>query len=193
MMTLILCAHCASFFHSVPRTCFLFFLDDQDYLNIVFCFFVSSLFNFFIAKFRVTCAACDNLLRGGSCASSTFADGTDASIVFDVWQHVAVTVDTTAEVSRQVKIYIDGVDKTSAPAENASPRDLHFADVALLGGGKTTSTTTTTIDFSERRRQLLIIGASGSSSCGAEVSLSCAVCGCFTGGGGALPTYFPPI
>lgn len=172
-MTLIPCAHCVPFFHSAPRAYFL-----------LLCFFASSLRFSFIAELLLTCGACDTPLRGGSCASSTYTDGFDASIVFDVWQHVAVTVDTTAEVSRQVKIYVDGVDKTSAPTENASPRDLHFADVALLGGGKTTSTTTTTIDFSEKRRQLLIIGASGSSSCGAEVSLSCAVCGCFTGGGG---------
>lgn len=121
----------------------------------------------------------DSTRGGGSCASSTYTHRTAGLISADTWQHVAVTVDKTAEVSRQVNIYIDGVDQTNASTAVASPRRGSFADGALLGGAQRTTSTTA----SAAKQQLLTVGASGSSSCAAELASSCASCGCFAGRG----------
>ena len=45
------------------------------------------------------------------CAGATYSKAGTGLVVANKWQHVAVTVDTTAGVD-QVRIYLDGVDQT---------------------------------------------------------------------------------
>jgi len=55
----------------------------------------------------------------GTCANSTYSLASGGLVAVDTWQHVAVTVNTTA-TTYQVKIYIDGVDKTGPVGSNVT-------------------------------------------------------------------------